>query len=994
MNVPEPIHIRRWRGPLAFVLLSVAIAILARDLVPKISTEFRIRKANEMVSHNPARALQALEKSAAEASERQREIGLQVARDAMARLRGDRPLLRQVGPYPFDPAALAQPYVTANNEMMLTFELPQTLKPFGPRIRVSTEGQDLCEVHLSEDGTTGRGEVPLSRGESLVADVDLVCPVGAYGVISTPIAHGLRLVQKSEGPTLRLRAGERVFVLREGQIERLQVARGTRLQVELNDGLGLRDLAWSVDGVAHDPFDWSDERNAFTRTASLPEDLTSQSANRRAIELKASNTIGLPTRAAIDLLVRDPGVNPIAAATIDRRRLEDAAIIHSAEKSLQLVVTMAKGELPEDLVVVWDDRPQRAHVTGQDVTAVLSADLEGIRQLVLQARDQTLVRASVHFDWTPPTVIAVLDPGRFSRDLEVRRALHEAPIGSVVSVTIADAMGLDRPLVNWAHEGGALEEVVDPDLPDPPSQRSWTRRFRCAEAGEGVVRVFGSDLAGNRTTTHEYRVRVADPMEGRVVTVNGRPFSPTNALQCSEARLVVRTEGGIDVDGLGFFVFDPAQQNAELGHVLLERGDQAKTRQGTIDLGFLGTSGRTVLGVLSRNERQLLKGEIVFDFAAPVFRVVDLEAAGERDGVPGYFAEPGQQVSLSLSDDVAIDFSSISVLSGATIEGLLPTKDDVGVVLVLPAVLEEPVVVKAADEAGNVGELRFDVIVRREAESRPRDAERPPSRPSAPQPRPSPDGSPPPPEHPAPLEELQSAQKITHPALGSFVLVSKNGDPFVPPFYVGEHELRVKEWRTFVSHLQQRGAASLVARGGNPQALVSEAVKVLNFNTNVQQTKGEEEPLAGTTSDLVRAYVTWANEIGRDRGVWKVPSLLQWQLAAGRALHPNALYPITATFSAGNDLSNQGNGGALFARDIIAVREMPKRALLPGAFGIHAMPGSLYEWVVDSQGRLRLTGGSMTSPKEACRLDAPPLSEHALKDYQRGLRLVLLPRAR
>jgi len=81
----------------------------------------------------------------------------------------------------------------------------------------------------------------------------------------------------------------------------------------------------------------------------------------------------------------------------------------------------------------------------------------------------------------------------------------------------------------------------------------------------------------------------------------------------------------------------------------------------------------------------------------------------------------------------------------------------------------------------------------------------------------------------------------------------------------------------------------------------------------------------------------------------------------------------------------------LFGRDPIAFQEMPKRVPQPGAYGIRAMAGSLYEWVSDARGQLMLIGGSAFSTKEACHLDASLRALYEVSEYERGLRLVLLP---
>jgi hypothetical protein len=810
------------------------------------------------------------------------------------------------------------------------------------------------------------------QGSSVSADVDFVCPVGIFGTVTAAIAPGLKLVQQSHGPVVKLRSGQRLDELKNGDTLRLPVARGTPLRLELSDVLGLSDLEWRGGGVARTPFDWSDQADSTRREVDLPAELTADAADATTLEFKAANAAGATTSFQVELFVREVAGPPVASVRLGDTDLADGSTTIVGEKAKPLVVTMAKGEVGEDLGVIWGDEAQKTRVSGQDVSALLEGAVEGPRTLTLTVRGEIAFRATVRFDWTPPVVCATADPEAFPRELDPNKAVHDVPIGSELVFTISDAGGLDPEQTVWA-VGEGLSEVEgrDPESRESEPLRTWKRRYRCEKSGEVQVRLGGFDLAGNRSTIHEYRIRGADPMDGRALTLNGKPFTRGAISHLRETRFLVKSEGGIDVDGLVFSLLDPEQRNAPLGQALLDRTDTAGVRTGVVDLSFLATSGRHIIGILSRNQRELVRGEVVVDFAPPTFKVHLPDAGGGEEG-PRYFGAGGQLVSLTVADDVQVDVSTVSVIGGADIHKLDPDGTGTAVVLLLPGVIEEPVVLRAADLAGNATTLRFEVVTPPAPESRISS-----SRPAGPESAPS--------EPPPSLEELPG--KVTVQRLGTFLLIPVR-EPGTPPFYIGEHEVTVAEWRAFVD-------SQAAHRDGQArqQALWNDASRLLAQNKKVLQ-KEDDDPLAGVTAELLKAYVLWAKQVAGQYGTWRVPTAHQWRLAAGRALHPDAVYPATHANQSGSDLSNEGNGGAFFGHDALSAHELPRRAYLAGAFGLRGMAGSLYEWVTDPAGQYRLIGGSAVSHKEACRLDAPLRAEIEVAPYERGVRLILMPARR
>ena len=116
--------------------------------------------------------------------------------------------------------------------------------------------------------------------------------------------------------------------------------------------------------------------------------------------------------------------------------------------------------------------------------------------------------------------------------------------------------------------------------------------------------------------------------------------------------------------------------------------------------------------MLSQNDRELSKGTIIPDFVSPSFRVQQAQDAGVHDGVPRFYGAGGERISLTISDDVGIDMSSISVLQGADIAFVTREGTGAGVVLTLPAVIEDPVVLEVSDVAGNRAKFRFEIVTR------------------------------------------------------------------------------------------------------------------------------------------------------------------------------------------------------------------------------------------------------------------------------------------
>ena len=295
------------------------------------------------------------------------------------------------------------------------------------------------------------------------------------------------------------------------------------------------------------------------------------------------------------------------------------------------------------------------------------------------------------------------------------------------------------------------------------------------------------DLAGNRSTIHEYRLRIADPMAGRTLTVNGQPFAAGATISLNETRFDVRTEGGIDARRARLLAARSGSAERADRTGVAGEGRLAGTRTGTLETSFLASSGRHLTGMLSQNDRELSRGTIIVDFVDPSFRVKDAGDAGVTGGVARFYGAAGETISLTITDDVGVDMSSISALQGADIAHTTREGSGASVTLTLPAVIEEPVVLEATDVAGNRATFRFEIVTKEDPDSRP--DSQPDSRVG--------DPPAPPADEPPPLADLLAPPKIVHPLLGTLFLVPGR-DWRTGSFYISERELTVKEWLALI----------------------------------------------------------------------------------------------------------------------------------------------------------------------------------------------------
>ena len=152
-------------------------------------------------------------------------------------------------------------------------------------------------------------------------------------------------------------------------------------------------------------------------------------------------------------------------------------------------------------------------------------------------------------------------------------------------------------------------------------------------------------------------------------------------------------------------------------------------------------------------------------------------------------------------------------------------------------------------------------------------------------------------------------------------------------------------------------------------------------------------PIVGMNPTLATAYVHWARR-GLEKGTLSVPTPAQWRIAAGHGVAPKAKYPTTGAFPDGANLLHAQalgtKGGAAFGYR----RPMLPKAVgsyAPGAYGLQDMAGNAWELVCDESNRWFLLGGSLSSDKEACRLDMvrPATRTDAVLT---GLRLVWKPK--
>lgn len=220
---------------------------------------------------------------------------------------------------------------------------------------------------------------------------------------------------------------------------------------------------------------------------------------------------------------------------------------------------------------------------------------------------------------------------------------------------------------------------------------------------------------------------------------------------------------------------------------------------------------------------------------------------------------------------------------------------------------------------------------------------------------------------------------------------AKSGPQFAP-YYIYKTEVTIGMFRRFLEDVGQDSgwwaALSDPQRPGRPIRRPEEARRQALWRVGTKTR--DNRPVMAVNTTLAGAYMRWAKS-GLRNGRLDVPTLLQWQLAAGRARWPNAVYPSTGAFPDGSDLlgfrATGADGGAAFG---YTIPESPQATgtYAAGAFGLYDMAGNAWEWVRGPRKRWVVIGGGHASNKDACQLDEPLRRITGPMRSRIGLRLV------
>lgn len=214
------------------------------------------------------------------------------------------------------------------------------------------------------------------------------------------------------------------------------------------------------------------------------------------------------------------------------------------------------------------------------------------------------------------------------------------------------------------------------------------------------------------------------------------------------------------------------------------------------------------------------------------------------------------------------------------------------------------------------------------------------------------------------------------------------------PIYLYESEVTTEMYRRFLDAVGSDEAwwAALPDPSNSRRTLPEPEECRGDANRLVGRRSNPRRPVFGVSPAIATAYVRWATK-GLKGGRLDIPTPQQWTLAAGRALHPGAVYPTTGAYPDGSNLKGVtaigAGGGAAFG---YRGRERPKLSgsYAAGAFGLMDMAGNVWELVRNDRRRWFVIGGAITSDKEGCHLDKPQPVRHANRGLT-GLRPVWIP---
>ncbi len=180
-----------------------------------------------------------------------------------------------------------------------------------------------------------------------------------------------------------------------------------------------------------------------------------------------------------------------------------------------------------------------------------------------------------------------------------------------------------------------------------------------------------------------------------------------------------------------------------------------------------------------------------------------------------------------------------------------------------------------------------------------------------------------------------------------------------PPFYIYRTEVTVRMFRRFADAVRNDTKfwedTRLVAWKRHRREMLS----IVGLYEN------SDFPAPDIRPGVAISYMIWAAG-GLPEGTLRLPYRAEWVLAAGRARHPEALYPTTTAHPRGTGLlSYRFRNGA----NIGSLRPEPVGSHGPGDFGLFDMAGNHWEWVVLGNGKPTLVGGSCLTGIAMAALD-------------------------
>ncbi len=969
---------RRWLRVGAASALGLAILVVGATLVEPIRIERRLRNICRSLETKDPRILivELRDRGFSAMTPRQAACRRKAFERAAARIIAGHPGVKKAADQLVDPSDPDREYLTADQTLVVELAVPVELRTKGASLLVDVNGATQSSIPLDNDESEQLLQPVRVEPEGRRTEVDFILAVTFHDGTEArvPLVRGLRLGRTSLKPGLFVKAGEKLIALDETSEPSLRVDVNAPLELVVRCEHGISHAVAQCPEVStiSRPFD------GCPKEGMVNLDELTRHPQSMSVEVRARSIPGVSRSARFELRVRDPAVPAVAGVRVAGQTLDEGGIVSTRESAIDVEFTIPSFESPTGYAAELAGKPLTLS-GGATLRARADQLDEGLHAFVITAPDGVAMRAQVAVDHTPPKVVARVDPSGLDRPIEPGANATLLVVPACLAISVSDAGAVAAGDVSIRVEGREPHVIDDPAARGDPHET--TRIFRFQEPGSTVIRVTAQDRAGNRADEVVYRLKTVDAAEATVVTIGERPFpgTATTVVRAENLRAEVRTL--LRLDDVRILLSAAGSQASPVVDTPLV-AKSADRLAADIQVPALGDRGCGLFDVIvAAGARNILaRGRILIDAQPPRCGFGPSEHDIHCVGGSHEVRLTGQgPLAVSVVDNVEVDQASVSV-DGATVAHVLANDGrNVSVILGLTPGTAGAVTVRIRDTAGNPAAFEFHVVG-----SAPVGVPAATSQPTPPL-RNVPAGGSSPPR--SPTRQVTGPQLLEVPRLGVHRLVRpKHGVSKFDGFYLGEREVGVRALREFVLDLRQ--GADTVAKGGFTPAVTALAERALQANLDA----GRSGDMAAgwMSSDLALAYASWANVVAPTEGYWQIPSVEQWKLAAGRALHQDSVYPTTAHAEGGLDLSEGEPGGALFGRQPEAIAKV-RINFQPGSFGIFAMAGGVHEWCAEPSGRLRLIGGSVSSDKAACRIDADPPAYESVRPEVVGLRLALVP---